>query len=1188
MDCKNRFLRIDFLEASALFLLLLILSATMAQAQVLYGTISGNVTDSSGAVVPGASVTALNTGTSYSRTVATNSEGIYLIQDLQPGTYKITVTAAGFGPYEVANVPVNPNQITRSDAELRVGNSQQTIEVTSQAAALQTDKADVNTEINSVQLAELPTTSSYGRNFQSLYKLVPGFTPPAEQNSSGGNPMRAQASNANGVSWAANSTRVDGTTVSYPWLPYLIAYVPPQDAIQSVNIVTNSFTADQGTAGGAAINVTIKSGTNSFHGSAFEYNSINQYNARSYYQPVQNLPVRPKNIYNEFGGAIGGPILKNKLFFFFDIDRITRRNATSGSATIPTSQLIGGNFTGYLAGGIQAQIYDPKTGSTTALGPPTATILAQGGVGRQTFAATSGTGLMQIPASRISSVAKKMLALLPAPNNCINNCTGSIANDYIGSAVSAYTMTKYDAKINYNLGDKNTFFGRYSIAPYTINDPPALGPANGSPFDGGNPGANLGRIQNVGLGFTHLFTPNLLLSMNAGYARQRIGGQGPDLGPNFGLDTLGIPGTNGPNALQSGQPGFVFSAAAASGFGGGASSSGSSAFSSIGNQNTASPYLFRDNQYVENANIAWNKGRHSMAFGGEHTHSAINHFQPQGSNVATPRGGFQFTGGLTTTGGITPTIFNQLADFLLGLPQNYGKATQSLDPNAVRWSTFAFYAQDQWQATPKLTLTAGARYEYYPFATRDHLGVFRFDPSLGKTNNVVIGGRGGNPQNTGVDIGWGMIVPRLGVAYRVSDQTVVRAGFGMTVDPDNFRRFRETYGAVTNINLGGANSYTPADCLQTTDGANSVTGCGTLNGTAAGTQTVGIPAVTQPDYTTGFLTLPTSASTETVPKNYRRGYIESWNLAVQQDLPAHFNMNLTYVGTHAVRAVTSLNINAAPPGGGNAGRLLANVTGSQVDLTSNTPFRSANYHGLQSQLSRRVGRGVNTGLIYTWSHAINYNDNSTYSGLGFAYPTYWDRNKGTAGFDRTNNLQWWTVAQSPFGKNGAWMTTGFGSKVLGGWELNTALSKLSGLPFTVTDAGTVLNAPGNTQVADLVKSNVSIRHTFRSSTQNLTGQSTYFDTTAFASVTGTARFGTSSRNMVRGPGYFNLDASIVREFGIWENLKLQFRAESFNVTNTPAFANPNANVSGANFGYVTALAANAGGRTINLAGRITF
>jgi len=1190
MGCRNSLFLLSLFRRNALFFLfLVILSATVVQAQVLYGTISGNVTDSSGALINGASVVALNTDTGVSRTVTTSGEGIYLIQDLQPGTYTITITAASFGPYKLTGVQVSPNKITRSDAQLRAGTSQQIVEVNSQSGPiLQTDKADVNTEINPVQLAELPTTSSYGRNFQSLYKLVPGFTPPAEQNSTGGNPMRSQASNANGVSWAANSTRVDGATVTYPWLPYLIAYVPPQDAIQSVNIVTNSFTADQGTAGGASINVIVKSGTNRFHGSAFEYNSINQYNARSYYQAVSALPIRPKNIYNEFGGAIGGPIWKDKLFFFFDIDRITRRNATSGSVTIPTAQLISGDFTGYLAGGTQAQVYDPKTGSTTPLAVSGGTVLGQNGVGRQTFAATSGTGHMQIPASRISSVAKKMLALLPAPNNCLANCTASIANDYIGSAVAAYTMTKYDTKINYNPNEKNSIFGRYSIAPYTINDPPALGPANGSPFDGGNPGANVGRIQNIGLGFTHLFTQNLLLAMNAGYARQRIGGQGPDLGTNYGLDTLGIPGTNGTNPLQSGQPGFVFSAAAPTGFGGGASSSGSSAFSSIGNQNTASPYLFRDNQYVENASITWNKGRHSMAFGGEHTHSAINHFQPQGSNVATPRGGFQFTGGLTTVGGVTPTLFNQLADFLLGLPQTFGKATQVLNPNAVRWSTFAVYAQDQWQATPKLTLTAGARYEYYPFATRDHLGVFRYDPSLGRTNNVVIGGRGGNPNDTGAQIGWGMIVPRLGLAYRFTDKTVIRSGFGMTVDPDNFRRFRETYGAVTNINLGGASSYTPANCLQAADAANSLTGCGTQNGTAAGTQTVGIPPVIPPDYSTGFLTLPASASTETVPKNYRRGYIESWNLAVQQDLMAGFNLNLTYVGTHAVRAVTSLNINAAPPGGGNAGRVLANTTGSQVDITSNTPFRSANYHGLQTQLTRRVGRGVNTGLIYTWSHAINYNDNSTYSGLTFNYPTYWDRNKGTAGFDRTNNLQWWVVAQSPFGRDGTWVKTGFAGKLLGGWELNTALSKLSGVPFTVTDAGTVLNAPGNTQVADLVKPSVAIGKTYRSGTNNVAGLPAYFDTTAFAAVTGTARFGTSSRNMLRGPGLFNLDASVVREFGIWESLKFQLRAEAFNVTNTPAFANPNSNISGANFGKVTSLAANTGGRTVNLAARFNF
>lgn len=1163
-------------------------SAPNIQAQNLYGTLTGNVTDQTGAAIPGASVNVVNVSTGFQRNATTSGEGIFLLQDLQQGTYSVRVTASSYAELKIDGIRIEPNQVTRQNAQLTVGTVSQELQVTAAAPLLQTDKADVNAEINPVQLAELPTTSSYGRNFQSLYKFVPGFTPPAEQNSTGGNPMRAQASNANGVSWAANSTRVDGSTVSYPWLPYLIAYVPPQDAIQSVNVVTNSFTADQGTAGGASINVSIKSGTNKFHGTAFEYNSINQYNARSYYQPVSRLPIRPKNIYNEFGGSIGGPILKDKLFFFFDIDRITRNQGTSGFQTIPTPQLISGDFTGYLTGGSQAQIYDPATGSTTPVSVAGGTVLAQSGAGRRNFAQADPSGRMIIPASRISSAAQKMLSLLPAPNNCVNNCYSSIANNYVGSAVSTYAMTKYDTKINYNPNDKNTIFGRYSIAPYNIYDPPALGAANGSPFDGGNPGALAGRIQNLGLGLTHLFAQNILLTVNAGYARQRIGGQGPDFGTNYGLETLGIPGTNGPDIEQSGQPGFVFSAAAPTGFGGGSSSSGSSAFSSIGNQTTASPFLFRDNQYVENINLAWTRGRHNMAFGVEHTHSAINHFQPQGSNVATPRGGFQFTGGLTTTVGTTPTIFNQLADFLLGLPQTYGKAIQVLNPNAVRWSTFAGYAQDQWQFSQKLTLTFGARYEYYPFATRDHLGVFRFDPSLGRTNNVVIGGRGGNPTNTGEEIGWGMIVPRLGLAYRVTDRTVFRGGFGITVDPDNFRRFRETYGAVTNINTSGVNGYTPNDCLLATDAANSITGCGTATGSIAGTQVVGIPDIPTPDYSSGFLTLPPTVSTETVPKKFRRGYIESWNVAIQQDLMAGFNLNLTYVGTQAIRAITSLNINAAPPGGGSTGRLLFASTGLTSDITSNQPFRGASYHGLQTQLTRRIAQGVNTGFIYTWSHAINYNDNSTYSGLTFAYPTYWDRNRATAGFDRTNNLQWWVVAQSPFGKNGRWVTTGFAAKLLGGWELNTALSKLSGQPFTITDATTVLNAPGNTQVADLIKPSVTVGKTYRSGTNDVANLPAYFDTTAFAPVTGQPRFGTSARNMLRGPGLFNLDASVVREFGIGESLKLQLRAESFNLTNTPAFANPNSNIAGANFGKITALAANTGGRTVNLSARVNF
>ena len=290
--------------------------------------------------------------------------------------------------------------------------------------------------------------------------------------------------------------------------------------------------------------------------------------------------------------------------------------------------------------------------------------------------------------------------------------------------------------------------------------------------------------------------------------------------------------------------------------------------------------------------------------------------------------------------------------------------------------------------------------------------------------------------------------------------------------------------------------------------------------------------------------------------------------------------------------MTSLNINAAPPGGGVTGQLLYPITGQTASVSSQYPFKGANYNGLQTQLTRRAAKGVQTGLIYTWSKAIDYNDNSTYNGLTFAYPTYWNRNRAVAGYDRTNNIQWWTIAQSPFGKNGSYLQSGMGGKILGGWELDTALSKASGTPFTVTDSGTFFNAPGNTQVAEQVKRNVSIGKIHAYGNGSTTGLAPYFDTTAFAqvsSVTTTPRFGNSTRNELRGPGFFNLDASVQRSFPIWESVAFVARIEAFNATNTPAFANPAASVAGSNFGYSTStLVSSTLGRTLNLSGRINF
>ena len=340
------------------FLLIAIVTLTIPlEAQVLYGTLTGNVSDPTGAAIPGAAVKASNTATGVERQAITNGEGVYVISDLNPGSYSISATAPGFAPVQQDGILVLADTSQRVSLQLKVGSATQQVTVTTAPPLLQTETAHTEYNITEEQLVNLPTTSTTGRNFQSLYRLIPGSTPPAEQNSAGGNPQRSQAVNVNGISNATNTTRIDGAVDAYPWLPYLVAYLPPTDGIESVNVVTGSFNAEQGAAGGSAINVTIKSGTNQFHGSAWEFNSIAQFNAQAW---QNRTGIRQKNVYNEVGGAIGGPIIKDKLFFFVDYDRVSVNKAINGTESIPTIQQRDGNFVG-----TGVTIYDPATGNQT-------------------------------------------------------------------------------------------------------------------------------------------------------------------------------------------------------------------------------------------------------------------------------------------------------------------------------------------------------------------------------------------------------------------------------------------------------------------------------------------------------------------------------------------------------------------------------------------------------------------------------------------------------------------------------------------------------------------------------------------------------------------------------------------------------------------------------------------------------
>lgn len=1100
-------------------------------AQVLYGTITGTITDPTGAVVPGAHIRLTNQNTGLVRQLDANGAGEYSAGNLEPGTYRLTVTDPGFTTYQQSGAAVAGNQILRVDATLKLGETSQVVDVTTAPPQLQTEEASTNYNITSEQIQNLPTTSSTGRNVQALYRLIPGATPPYEANSQAANPQRSEPINVNGQSYDINTQRLDGAVDQNPWLPNLVAYLPPPDAIQTINAVTASFNAEQGSAGGAAINYTIRTGTNHFHGSAWAYNSIAQFNAHAWNNRTGTLP---KNIYNEDGGSLGGPLIKDKLFFFGDFNRVTTRSTLSGIYSVPTAAMRAGNFLG-----TGVTIYDPATGSST-------------GAGKQPFANDS------IPLGRISPAASKLLAALPLPT------TSGLVNNYAATAVNAFNRNSADLKITYNPTQATTFFGRYSYSPNDISDPQVFGPNPGGPtIDGGQPGVSAGRIQNVGLGATHAFTPHFAIDANGGFSRMRVNGNASDeaLG-DYGTNTLGIPGTNNSGqALYSGIPGFTFST-----------------YTALGNSTTSNPFLFRDMVYTGNVNGTYTHSTHSIRFGGEYIHYQLNHFQAgSATSVSTnPRGSFGFSGIITAASGAGGNNVSSIGDFLLGQAISYNKAVQVSNPLTLRYSSFAFYAQDTWNATRNLTLDYGLRYEFYPLPVSDHYGTVRYDPSYRSTvtdsfgthtvGTVLVGGKAGIPYHAGITNGWGMIVPRLGIAYRIGEKTVVRSGFGVTVDSNSLRSVLNQYPGAVATSI--SNSSTAATSLNP--------------GLLSTTTTVGIPGFAIPDFNQGYIPLPAAISTFTIPQDFRRGYIESYNLTVQHQFPARFNANVGYVGANAIRQQTYLNINASPIGGGTTtGRLLNTTYGpntNNTDIQALVPFRGANFNSLQAQLSRTGSRIADFGIVYTLSKAMNAVDN-TQNGLAFNYPAYWDRDWALAGTDHKHDFQWWTIERLPFGQGQQFLQHGLAGYLLGGWQLNTVLSVVSGTPFTVTyNAPSADATAGNTQVADRVP---GVRAVLNS---NVNGYRQYLNPAAFAPVTG-VRLGTVGRNSVRGPGSFDLDAGLRREFPLHESLKLAFEAESFNVTNTPSFSNPASNISNGGFGTITSAGA---ARSMRLSGRIEF
>jgi hypothetical protein len=1051
----------------------------------------------------------MDVGTGVVRSVNTDDRGVYLFSNMQAGTYKLTVTSKSFRTFIATNVVVNANEVRRVDVALQIAQTTESVEVSADAVVLQTDKSDIHSEVTAQEVQELPYNGGEGKNFQSLLFLLPGagiVAGSAEANSEAGNPQRAITVFMNGVSSQANSTRLDGTMISYPWLPVNVAYVPPGEAIQTVSVSTNAFDAEQGAAGGAAVNVSIKTGTNQLHGVAFERNTNNGMAAVNNYfsHPGRN----PKNIFNQYGFALGGPVWipklihgKNKLFFFLDFQGTKRRQyASAVNQTLPTAAMRTGDFSA-----TSTTIYDPLTGNPD-------------GTGRTPF-----TGNI-IPKERIAPASATLAALLPSltrPTSYFNN------TDLYGG--TQYNRDNWDFKVNYNFRDKAMIWGRYSLSPMDIVAPLILGPAGGDAFNGGNPGHAGGRVQVTATGFTYTLTPTLLLDGNAGYTRQNIGANGDPQDGNFGLDVLHIPGTNGSGPNYAGIPGFQVSGIA-----------------NIGNTSTGSPFQFRDNQYTSAINVSKIKGSHSIRAGFEYDKYALNHFQPQGGTFGTARGSFGFDGTLTALKGGTAvnsgSPSNSWAQFLLGFPSHTGKITQFTNPNALRFSTWSLYARDSWQATKNLTINYGLRWEYYPIYSHDHYGAVRYDPT---SFNILVGGEGGVPWDAGATASKKNFGPRVGLAYRLNSKTVIRSGYGITIDPDNMRNQRNQFPSIVNQDYTPLNSYMFVNYagVPNSDQATQVK------------LSDGIPTPTFPDIRVGIIKPGTTASpttylpstgTVTFPANFNRGYYQSWNLFVEHEFSPTLIAEVGYAGTHGIHVMENVNINGSAPGTGNAGRQLFPYITS--DMNQITPFGFMTYNGLQTRARKRIGSSF-IGVSYTFSKAINSSNGDNGDGfLWRAYPVDFKLNKQLAGFDRPHTFQLYYVYQLPFGKGHMFFNHGLASWIVGGWQLSSQLSRFSGLPFTVGTSSNV-NAGGQGNSASQINPSVSILGGHDQNTP-------YYDGSAFVNPPGGV-LGSTGRNILRGPGLFNLNQSISRNFVFKEGkLKFQLVGEAFNLTNTVTFSNP--------------------------------
>ncbi len=1151
-------MRLGMLRATCLAAACVTLPAA-GLAQAVSGTLLGTVTDASGAAVPNAQVTITATETGQVQNFKTNESGNYLVPGLPTGNYTVSVEAQGYKREVHEHVAVESNSTVRIDAALPAGAVTEQITVSTAPPVLQTDRADISTEIQREQVADLPLGTN--RNFQSLLNLVPGTTPASFQHSQFFNAQSALQTEANGVPRMGNLYQIEGIDDDER-TGLLQIIIPPAEAIQAVSVSTNNFDAELGRAIGAVTNVTLRSGTNAIHGSAFEFMQNSAVNARSYFGgPLGHLA------YNYFGGSLGGPIIKDRIFIFGDYLRTTDREAYNSNYTIVPQQFYTDNGNGFidlsapgLVKGTNAdgtykvgQVYDPATGvmsGTTA------------GSGRTPFLGNL------IPISRVNPVSLAFLRGLPKPNQNLNTLAAP-TNNYNASLPFSKNTNSYDIKADYIVTQKDHLSGRFSWQRVNTFQQPVFGSFLGGPAGGGFEGVGVQTAYSTGANLEHSFSNTLFTEVRVGVAHLRNNAQPSDYGTND-AQTAGVPGVNIPGQpFTTGQVGIT-----------------------VGN--------FSGPLFGYSASVPWIRGEANIDFVNNWTKTLKNHSLKFGVDLRrvrddllqdqtySPRGAYTFgenqTGALLLSGtgqqSSTTNVANDVASFLLDLPSGAGRDLNTFFP-AYRQTWFFAFLADKWQVNQRLTADIGVRWEFYPAATPRKAGGFsNYDFN---TNTLRIAGVGNVPSTFGFNTRYGYFAPRTGISYRASDSTVVRAGFGMSYLPFPDNTYAYNYPVRANNSFNPAVNYGPA---VISDGV-----------TPASFQ-AGFPApVAIAVPSTGIINVSSnnvlnSSSFTVIPTNYYNPYVMSWNVAVQQSLPYDLTMQLAYVANHGVHMPVAQNINLPSTLGGGPQSDPQNMAGSPTyfgrtaGVTAQFLGFSSNYQSLQAQLNKRFSHSLSFTTAFTWDKALNYQSGDDGGLLFFAQLR---RNYARADFDRQFNFENSFTYELPAGRNHAFFNSGVSSYLLGGWKLSGILSIVSGTPFTVTANGGALNTPGVTQTANLVAPYTKVP-----------GHSAlgiaYFNPASFGQPAGAGVVGNTQRNQFTGPGYVQDNLTIFKQFPVFREANLETRFEAFQLSNTPQFGNPNTGFGSNNFGYITGTVGSGqgavngvgGGRTLQASVKLQF